>query len=97
MMAGAGRELAVTHGAQVPAHRLLGDPHPELFPDPLAEIDETPAHHPMDGRYRTAFTLRSQRLTMGIGQDRPRARGFAVKQAFRPFGVEPHHPSNVYV
>jgi hypothetical protein len=63
----------------------------------MAKIAKSPAHHAVNRWYQTTVNLRSQRLAMGIGEDRPRASGFAVKQAFRPFGVEPHHPSNLYV
>ena len=42
MMARTRRELAITHGAQFPAQRLLGHDDPELLEDPLAEIDDPP-------------------------------------------------------
>src|SRR4051812_40177707 len=51
-MARTGRELAVVHGPQLAAQGLLGDRDPELLPDPLDEIDDTPAHHPVNRRDR---------------------------------------------
>ena len=54
----------------------------------MPEITKPPAHHSVDRWHLAACNLCSQRLMMGIGQDKPRARGFAVKQAFRPFGVD---------
>ena len=83
MMAGAGRELAVAHGAQFPAHRLLGDPHPELLPDPLAEIDETPAHDPVDGGCRPGLDQLGQRLAVLGRQSRGRA---GALRSIRPAG-----------
>ena len=49
-MARAGRELAIVHGPQLPAQRLLGDGEAELLPEPLDQIDQAPAHHAVDGR-----------------------------------------------
>jgi hypothetical protein len=50
IMAWPGGKFAVTHGVQLPAHRLGGDVNAELLKDPLAQIDEPPAHDAMDGR-----------------------------------------------
>ena len=63
----------------------------------MAKIAKSPAHHAVNRWYQTTVNLRSQRLAMGIDEDRPRASGFAVKQAFRHFGVEPHPPSTLSV
>jgi hypothetical protein len=49
-MAWPGEKFAVIHGVQLPAHRLGGDVNAELLKDPLAQIDEPPAHDAMDGR-----------------------------------------------
>jgi xanthine/CO dehydrogenase XdhC/CoxF family maturation factor len=48
MMARASRELAISHLAQHAAQRLLGDSDTELLENPLAEIDDPPAHDPMN-------------------------------------------------
>ena len=39
----AGGELAITHGAQLPAQGLLGDREAELLEHPLAKINNPPA------------------------------------------------------
>ena len=92
MMAGTGRELAVAHGAQLRAQGLLGDLHAELLPDPLAEVDETPAHDPMDGGCRSGLDQFGQRRPVLGRQSRRRAGSLAVDQAGGPMGVELHHP-----
>jgi len=43
MMARAGRQLAIVHGAQFAAHRLLDTATPKFFENPLAEVDDPPA------------------------------------------------------
>ena len=60
-MARPGRELAITHGAQLAAQRLLGDDDAEFFENPLAEIDDPPAHDPMNRRNRAALDDRGER------------------------------------
>jgi hypothetical protein len=42
-MARAGRQLAIAHGAQLPAERLLGDRDAALLEYPLRQIDQPPA------------------------------------------------------
>ena len=44
MMARPGRQLAVSHGAQLAAQRLGADRHRELVPDPLHKINQSPPH-----------------------------------------------------
>ena len=87
MMAGTGRELAVAHGAQLPAQGLLGDLHPELLPDPLAEVDETPAHDPVDGRGRPGLDQVGQRLAVLGRQSRNRAGSLAVDRPAGPWAL----------
>src|SRR5437899_1889741 len=50
MMTRSGRQLAVAHRTQFPAQRLLGDADPEFLPDPLAQIDQPPAHNAINRR-----------------------------------------------
>ena len=52
MMTRPRRELAIAHGAQHPAQRLLGDADPELLPNALAKIHDAPPDHAMDSRDR---------------------------------------------
>ena len=61
VMAGTGRELTITHGAQSAAQRLLGDDDAEFLEDPLAEVDDPPAHDPMHRRDRAALDYRGER------------------------------------
>ena len=70
MVARAGRELAIAHGAQFAAERLLGDRDLELLEEPLDEVEQPPAHHPVNGRDRALFEDALQGLTMRPGQAR---------------------------
>ena len=92
VMARPGGEFAVTQTAQFPAQRLSGDADPELFPQPLAEIDQTPAHDTVDGRDRTALDGGRQRRAVVFVQPRLRPRRLAIDQTIRPCRVEPQHP-----
>src|SRR4030088_1827474 len=92
MMAGTGRELAIAHGSQLPAERLLGDGDAELLEDPLRQIDQPPAHHAMDRRDRAVLDHQHNSLALGIIEPRGLAWRFAVKQAVRTACVEPQHP-----
>lgn len=42
-------------GGQLAARRLPGNDNTEFPPYPLAQIDQTPAHHAMDRRSRAAL------------------------------------------
>src|SRR3954451_5943442 len=68
VMARTGRELAIVHGAQLPAKRLLGNRDAELLPEPLDEIDQAPAHHAMDRRDRTLVDPGHQGRAMRVGE-----------------------------
>jgi len=92
MMARASRELAVTHGAQLAAQRLLGDDDTEFFPYPLAEIDDSPANDAVSGRDRTALDDRGQRSPMHIVQPRRLSGRLSIDQAVRPVSVELENP-----
>ena len=76
-MARAGRELAIVHGPQLAAQRLLGDGEAELLPEPLDEVDQTPAHHAVDGRNGPLLDDDLQGLSVLIVEPRrsPLARG----------------------
>jgi hypothetical protein len=87
-----GGELAEAHGAQLAAERLLGDRDPELLPQPLAQVDEAPAHHAVDGGRRAALDRRRQRRPVRVVQPGWLAGGLAVAQPARALGVEPQHP-----
>src|SRR5580704_9568502 len=92
MMAGTSRELAITHGAQLAAQRLLGDDDAEFFENPLAKIDDPPAHDPMNRRDRAALDDRGERRPMRVVKPGWLSWRLAVDQALRSMGVELHHP-----
>ena len=60
-MAGASRKLAIAHLAQHAAECLLGDDDAEFLENPLPEIDDPPAHDPMNRRDRPALDDRRER------------------------------------
>ena len=92
MMAGAGRELAITHLAQRAAESLLGDGDTKFLENPLAEINNPPAHHPMDNAPRGARTTRTragfpqfQPFTSSVGRKHaPHRDHLRMKHAGRP-------------
>jgi hypothetical protein len=92
MVARASRELAVAERPQFAAQRRLAQRYPELIPEPLHQILQPPAHHPMDSRDRAALHQSQQGLAVAGAQLADIPRRLAVNQAFGPMGVEPHHP-----
>src|SRR4029077_1102480 len=60
------RELAVAHGAQLPAERLLGDRDAELLEDPLCQIDQPPTHHAVDCRNRPTLDHAGDGLALDV-------------------------------
>src|SRR5690242_95617 len=91
-MAGARRQLAIAHRTQLAAERLLGDADPKLVPQPLAEIDDAPAHDAVHRRHRPALDRRCQRRPMSFVQTRRLTRRLAVDQPVRAIRVELQHP-----
>src|SRR5271167_3797053 len=92
MMAGTGRELAITHGAQFAAQRLLGDDDAKLLENPLAEIDDSPANHPMNRRDRAALDDRGERGAVRAVQPRSPSGRLAINQPVWPMRIELEHP-----
>ena len=92
MMAWASRELAISHLAQHPAQRLLGDDDAEFFGQPLAKIDDPPAHDPMNCRDRSALKDRHQRRAMLVVQPRRLPWGLAIDQPVGTMRVELEDP-----
>jgi hypothetical protein len=68
MMTRACRKPPVSQGSELAAERLDGDVDPELFEDPLAEIDKPLAHHAMDRRDRSFIDDLDERRTMSLVQ-----------------------------
>ena len=91
-MARAGRELAVVHGPQLPAQRLLGDGEAELLPEPLDQIDQAPAYHAVDGRDRARIDPGHQGRAMRIGEPRRGPWCPAGPEALKTPSVEAQHP-----
>src|ERR1700722_20653002 len=91
-MARASRELAITHLAQHAAQRLLGDDDAEFLENPLAEIDDPPAHDPVNRWNWAALDDRDERGAMRVVQPRRLPRRLAINQAVRALRVEPDHP-----
>jgi hypothetical protein len=91
-MARTGRELAIVHGPQLAAQRLLGDGEAELLPEPLDQIDQAPAHHAVDGRDRTRIDPGHQGRAMRIGEPRRGPWCPAGPEALRSPSVEAQHP-----
>jgi hypothetical protein len=87
-----GRELAKTHRPQLPAQSLLGHPDAVLLPQPLRQIDQAPAHHPVNGRDRSALDHAGEFLPLGVVELRRPSRRLAIDEASRPLGIEPQHP-----
>src|SRR5579872_1672630 len=66
VMAGPGREFAIAHLVQDPAQGRFRNRDPELFPDPLDQIDQPPAHDAVDGGDRSRFDQRGKGAPMRI-------------------------------
>ena len=71
-------ELAEPHGAQFPAERLPAHRHPELIPQPLRQIDQPPAHDPVEIGLRAGLDCRGQGRALLRVQERPSPGGLPV-------------------
>ena len=91
-MTRAGRELAIAQSPQLAAQGLLGDRDPELVEHPLHEIDQAPAHDPVNRRDRAVVDHALEFLALDPIQERTRARSPAGHQPLWPAGVEAHNP-----
>jgi hypothetical protein len=92
MMARAGRQLAIAERAQLTAQRRLAHRNSELIPEPLHQVLQPPAHHPVNGRDRAALHQGEQGLAVMSTQLADIPRRLAIDQAFGSMGVEAHHP-----
>src|SRR3954447_3202371 len=59
-------ELAIAHGAQLPAERLLGDCDAELLADRLCQIDQQPRQHAVDCRNPPTLDHASDGLALDV-------------------------------
>ena len=85
-------QLAVVHGAQLTAQRLLGNRDLVLLPQPLAPVDQPPAHDAMHRRHRPALDHRCDRRPVRIREPGRLARRLAVDEAFGATGIQLQHP-----
>jgi hypothetical protein len=92
MMARTRGELAITHAAQHPAQRLFADGNAKFRIDPLRQIGQPPAHHPVHRRVRAGFDDVLQRRALLDIQQRHLTRRLAVDQPLRAGRVECQHP-----
>src|SRR6266849_5472629 len=92
MMPGPRRQLAQLEGTQFAAQRLLADRNAEFLEHPLRQVNQPPAHHPVNRRDRAALDDLQQRLAVRRGKQRRVARRLAVHQASRTLGVERQNP-----
>src|SRR5215203_6284388 len=92
IVAGAGRELAITERAQFAAQGRLAERDLDLLPDPQGQILQAPAHHAVDRRCRATLDDVHQGLALAVIQLARVPWSLAVDQASRATGVEPHHP-----
>jgi hypothetical protein len=93
MMARASRELAIPHSAQHPPQRLLGDSDAKFLENPLAEIDDPPAHDLVNRRDWAALDDHGERGAIPVVQPRRLPSRLAVNQPVRALGVELDQPS----
>jgi hypothetical protein len=92
MVARSGGELAVAHGPQFPTERLLGDRDAEFLKDPLRQINQPPAHHPVHRWDRTTLNHASDGLALRIIELGRVPRRLAIQQTIRTARVEPQNP-----
>jgi hypothetical protein len=71
------RQLAVAHRPQFAAKRLLGHADLKLLPQPLAKVDDTPAHDAVDSRDRSSLDGFCQGRTMSVIE--PRVLNFSTQ------------------
>jgi hypothetical protein len=84
-----GRQLAIAHGAQFPAERLLGDGDADLFEYPLCQVNQPPANHAMNRRNRAALDDPGDRLALAVIKLGGLAWRLSIQQTFRALRVEP--------
>ena len=92
MMARARRQLDVTQFLQLAPYGGCIERHRELVVKPLDQVDQPPAHNPMNRRDRPALDCVNKGMTLRIIEPGPGAGSLAVKQAIRASFIEPNHP-----
>ena len=84
--------LAIAELAQFAPNRVLVERDTELLPQPLRQVDQTPAHHAVHGRVWPLLYHGGKRLALRVVQLGCAAGGLALDQSCRTFGIEPDHP-----
>ena len=79
MMAWTRRQLAIAHGAQLAAQRLLDDRHAIFVEQPLDQIYDPPAHHTMRRRDRALLDNLGKRPLMLWAKHWTGTGGFAIE------------------
>jgi len=92
MMAQARHQLAIAHGAQVPAQRLGADRHRELVPDPLPKIDQAPTHDAVGRGDGATLDSSRQRRPLVCIKARATPGSLAIDQAIGAARIEPQRP-----
>ena len=73
---------------QLAAERRLGDRNPELFEEPLRQIDQPPADDAMQGGNRPIFHNLPQGLALALAEDAGSARRFASPRSSGPLALK---------
>jgi hypothetical protein len=85
-------KLPEAHGPQFATDGCLARRNAERVPEPLHQIDQPPANHPVQIGLRSGLDRSRQRRALSGVQRGRFARRLAVDQTLRSFGVEAHHP-----
>jgi hypothetical protein len=88
----AGRELAIAQGPQLAAQGLDRDRDAEVFPDPLHQTQQAPAHDAMGRRIGAGLDHLNQRAAVIVVQFGGLARRLRVNQILRTARLEAQHP-----
>ena len=92
MILRAGGELPEPHAVQFAPERLPAERDTELVPQPPQEVDEPPAHEPVELRLRPRLDRLRERDALLRRQQRRLARRLAIHKASRSRGIEARHP-----
>ena len=92
VMARPGREFSIIQRAQFAAQDLFADREAVFIEHPLRQIDQPPAHDPMDRRVRTGLDHGDERAPLLVIELRGMPGRLAVDEAIRPPPIEPEHP-----
>jgi hypothetical protein len=85
-------QLHVAQLLQLAADVGLVERDGKFVMEPLGQIDQPPAHHPVDRRDRAAFHNIDQCLPLHIVQPRTGAGRLAIQKSIGTTGIEPDNP-----